>query len=618
MTNTVCAFACFLLLCVAGCDGTADPDGGGSDGGGMVERDAGPDLDGGPDFDAGTRDAGPPPTCDGVTCSGHGTCVETGSSIRCECDDGFVPSGLACVEPVVPSTGDLFVDLPDTGFVVGTAHPLDTAPTGSPVMVSFGVPFPRGTVAEVGQIRVTDDAGAELPAHVVELTRWRSLAGDASFVESVRAALVQVSLTFATREPRALQIHWGAAPSASGPDGGDAWADWPPIGASSFFPDEYPASEGLREPRVYVTFPPDWLGACILRTRTEPIGTDAAWGWFDDAYPEFARTGVNDVDPRVTADNRIDYVGEYEPWLFDRTLTLFGVYVRTGELAWLRHAHRAAQFYAAHVTSAGYFDLTDGDLKYAYGGPMLIDLMLTGDRRHLPRIEAVASAGESWDEEYTSDTGFWTERHQTYALLAAVSAFEATGDAAHAARARAIAAATFRLAREPFGGEPAQGCVLHTRDSHEGDGEATPICSPWMAALLAEAVFRYYVHSEDRAALEFLAGLGDFVATYGTAEEGGGLVPYYLASSAQQDSPDLEHACDVAGLVARAAWARGALGGDPDALAATRDGLLTSCEANLGDWHRPGGPEAGLSEWRLSPPRKLNWWFGTTLDLPWL
>lgn len=599
----------FLFFVTCGCDPSPTPTDGGS--GADV-----PGLDA-PGLDAPTPgvDAPPPVSCDGITCSGHGTCME--GPVRCVCDTGFVTSGLSCVMEVVPSTGDLFVDLPDTGLVTATLHPTDPSVVGGPVVVSFGVPFPRGTVANAGLVRVTDSAGTEIPAHVEELARWRSLSG-ATGVDSLRSALVQVSVTFASAAPMDVQVHWGTAPGTSPARMGDPWATWVAIGTSSFFPTEYPAGDDVREPTVFATFPPDWLGACILRTRTEPFGTDDGWSFFDDVAPEFARTGVNDVPASVTAGNRIDYVGEGEPWLFQRALTLFGMYLRSGDVTWLRHAHRAAQFYARHVNAGGFFDLVDGDLKYAYGSAMFVDLMLTGDTRHLPRIEAVASAGEDWNETYTATTGFWTERHQTYALLAALVAWEATGTAAHGTRATEVATETFRMAREPVSGWAVEGCVLHTQDSHEGDGESQPICSPWMSALLAEAVFRYYVHSGDDDALEFLAGLADFVRTTGSATDGAGLSPYYLVSSHIMDDPDIEHACDVAGLVARGAWARTALGGDAAPLRATATGLLANCRANLEDWHRPGGPAAGLSEWRLSPARKLNWWFGTTLDMPWL
>lgn len=606
MKRSLLALSLVSLL-VAGCES----------GGGPLDTGPGPrDTNGAdiPALDVPAVDAPPPASCDGITCSDHGTCTE--DPVRCVCDDGYVASGLTCIEETIPSTGDLFVDLPETGLVRATVHPTELATLGAPTTVTFGAPFPRDAVAAVGMVRLTDASGTELPAHVSELARWRAL-GTAG-AESVRAALIQVQLTFTSRDPVELQVHWGTAPASSPGRMGDPWADWAPIDESTFFADAYPAADDVREPTAYVTFPADWLGSCILRTRTEPFGTDAGWGFFDDVAPQYARTGVNDVDPRVTAGNRIDYVTAEEPWLFQRALTLFGMYLRSGDVAWLRHAHRATQFYASHLSGSGYFDLADGDLKYAYGSALFLDLMLLGDTRHLPRIEAVASAGEDWNETYTAGTGFWTERHQTYALLAALVAWEATGDADHGARAIAVARESFRMAREPVSGWPVEGCILHTQESHEGDGVEDPICSPWMSALLAEAVFRYYVHSEDAEALTFLADLAGFVATTGSAEDGDGISPYYLVSSARSDEPDIEHACDVAGLVARGLWSAEVLGRDTAALRTNVEGLLTNCRANLEEWHRPGGPEAGLSEWRLSPARKLNWWFGTTLDLPWL
>jgi hypothetical protein len=39
---------------------------------------------------------------------------------------------------------------------------------------------------------------------------------------------------------------------------------------------------------------------------------------------------------------------------------------------------------------------------------------------------------------------------------------------------------------------------------------------------------------------------------------------------------------------------------------------------NLANWYRPEGPTAGKAVWRITPARKFNWWFGTTLDLAWL
>jgi len=147
-----------------------------------------------------------------------------------------------------------------------------------------------------------------------------------------------------------------------------------------------------------------------------------------------------------------------------------------------------------------------------------------------------------------------------------------------------------------------------------------------MSALLSDAVWRYYLLSADDGALEMLAELAEFVHDYalynGASESMDRTVPWYVASSALTWSDDgawgdMEHACDVAGLVARGAWARRELGGDPTELRASFGELLETCEFSLNYWHRPAGPASGLAEWRLSPPRKFSWWFGTTLDLPW-
>ena len=44
--------------------------------------------------------------CDGVDCSGHGTCNDSSGRAVCECDEGFVPSGqLECVEATDPCAG---------------------------------------------------------------------------------------------------------------------------------------------------------------------------------------------------------------------------------------------------------------------------------------------------------------------------------------------------------------------------------------------------------------------------------------------------------------------------------------------------------------------------------
>jgi hypothetical protein len=411
----------------------------------------------------------------------------------------------------------------------------------------------------------------------------------------------------------------GAAPTRRLDAPADPRADWVDVTDG-----EYPAGT-VREPPVYAGFPADWLGECQLRTRTTPAGSDPAWAWYDESFLGSARTAVNDVPSSV--EELVPTTSDFEPWLFDRASTLFSVYARTGEVEWMRHAHRAAQFYAAHLDEAGNFDLKgEPDLKYSYGRSLLIDYIFTGDPALLDAIERVAAAGAAWDPTYDVDTNFWTERHQSYALLAALAAWEATGAEEHAGRAADIAETSFAMASDPAGSWHADGCLLHGMTAHEGAGGDVPVCSPWMSALFADAIWQYYIQTADRAALDFLAGLGRFVADYGLYDGGEGIdltLPWYLASSVKtfsDDGPwgDVEHTCDVAGLVARAAWAEKQRGGDPSELRATAASLIKGCRWDLDMWHRPDAPAVGKSEWRLSPPRKFNWWFGTTSDLTWL
>ncbi len=518
-------------------------------------------------------------------------------------------------EPCMTCTAALFPQAPTRGQVPVSLHRV--AGAAGRQMVSFGAPFPRGAVTDLAAITIRDAAGNELPARIEELTRWRPY-GASGGASSIRAALVHVEVDVSAPESYVF-LRWGQRASRSLGNQPDPKSRWIAVADG-----EYPAA--IREPAVYATFTPDWLAGCMFRTRTVQLNDDAALSWFDESMMGFAQTAVNDVPAQVT--ERIDYQNDEAPWLFDRALALFNVYVRTGEVKWLRHAHRAAQYYASRLSDRGYFNFKSyDDLKYSYGHSLLVDLMLTGDRSLLPKIEAVGRAANDWTETYSIGSQFWTERHHAYALLAALAAWEATGKATYAARADAIMRATYAHAANPPDGMPKDGCLPHTRRSHEGDDMDEPVCSPWMTALFADAVWRYWLHAQDDKALRLLAGFGDWIkntALYdGSYEQLDYMVPYYFATSTYQGTEggpwaDVEHTCDVAGMVARAAWAKKRLGTDARGLQGTLDALMKGCKWSLDYWHRPDGPSSGKAEWRLSPPRKFNWWFGTTSDLPWL
>jgi hypothetical protein len=259
--------------------------------------------------------------------------------------------------------------------------------------------------------------------------------------------------------------------------------------------------------------------------------------------------------------------------------------------------------------------------------------MLTGDTSQTKKIEAIAAAALKWNAKYNYQTKrpiLWTERHQTYALLAALTAWEATGKKDHANRVNFIIKNTFSQTTHPPEKWKPEGCPMHAYKDHEGFGSNDPVCSSWMNALLAEAVFRYYIHSEDSNALAYLSNLSHYLEGSGTYlwNKGGTMqglrMPHYLSSNIFKRYPDgswddHHHACDVAGAAARSAWARKKLGKNSKSIDLLTHELLKSCRYNLNYMHRENADKQhGKTVWRLSVSRQYNWWFGSTLDLDWL
>jgi hypothetical protein len=548
-------------------------------------------------------------------CTGTGSCtvtLQTATALTARFSAASAPQ---------PNGQSLFVATSASGTVTVTLHPGSQVTLGQPVAVAFGVPLPRGLVSSVSALRIVNGSGAEVPSSVRELTRWRSIPAGA---ESVRAALFFVDVTFAQRAPQTLTVQFGQTRSAERAGSPPTIASlWTSI-ANGPNPAEYPSGDDIREPSVYATLPPEWLSNALLVTRTTPTGQNPAFAWWDSALVNFSRTAVNDVAVTVPLSAQINLIAE-EPWLYDRALTLFSVYIRTGDVNWLRRAHRAAQFYSKRVGSNGIFALSSNsaDLKYSYGLSPLIDYLFTGDEALKTTISRVAQAGMSgWQTTYSAGMSFWTERHQTYALLAALSAFEATGDLTQATRATALVNLTLQMSQN------AASCPLHTVDQHEGvSGDVRLMCSPWMGALLAEAMLRYYIVSEDVRVLQWLASMGDYLRQYGSYDGGlrdsafnGRSVPWYLAGTSSQFengavSDDIEHSCDAAGLAAKAVWAKRRLGLAHAATETTADALLASCQYVLNSWHRSA---PALAEYRLTPPRKVSWWFGSSTDVQWM
>jgi hypothetical protein len=525
-------------------------------------------------------------------------------------------------------------------------------------VISFGMPFPRGFVTDSAQVRLETLTGTEIAADVVELLRWYDFSEPGVDGKSIRSVLVTFHPDCSPGKTLPYRVRWGAARQlraqlAIGPADVAArtWiAKEAPQSDEGPFTDNYEydaKASPLTEPAAWVTLPPDWLAKLILRGPTADM-TDkkARTQWL-----EFAKTFVNDVSRDVVAyqsadkPGLIDWSTEVEAWLYDRPFALWNVYIATGDVRWLRHAHRASQYYASWIAIDGSrspqqrgaflkkpldYPQDPGDAKYSLAGGLLADYMLTGDARLLERIRAVADFTGAYVNTRlfpaSKTSGLWTERHSAAALSAALYAYEATGERKYRDRVKDIIGGFVAdIAQPPDGYPDMHGILLHRPEVHEGDSYQDWIMSPWMSALLGEALWRYYIDSDDRRALQIIGSYAQFIAEHALysdkndAHLSGYTYPYYISGlkaghTDNGPNDDKEHAYDVLGLLVRGRWARQALGEGTEVIDPQIARLHKTAQFNFDDWIRDS---PGLPRYRLSPTRKFGWWYGTTFDLAW-
>ena len=459
-------------------------------------------------------------------------------------------------------------------------------------------------------------------------------------------------ITRCTGAWRALAAHTGITPhnvyTTWGPQAPAAHGEHP--GTDDYAVDT--AAAPLREPGAWVTLPATWLMSVNLRgPLSAPTNTRLKANVLG-----YAATYVNDVASDVTATEvkedghgLINWSTEVEGWLYDRPFALWGAYLQTDDLKWLRRAHRASQYYASWVaidySHAPYqrgafikkppdYVGDGGDAKYSLAGGLYADYLLRGDVRLLARISAIGEflGARVSTRLFKADktNGLWTERHLGAAIAGALYAYEATGEAVFKARITQIIAGMQADVSSPPAGYPSaaqmQGVLLHRPEVHEGDSYADWIMSPWMSALLCESLWHYYLLSDDRVALQFIGDYAEFVAEKGLYRDSTDAhlsaywAPWYIAGLKQGHTDngindDVEHAPDVLGLLARGRYARTLLGQPTVQIERQIANLRATRDFALGNWLRDS---PGLPRYRLSPTRKFAWWYGTTYDLGWL
>jgi hypothetical protein len=524
-------------------------------------------------------------------------------------------------------------------------HATELVSANVPVIASFGVPLPRGSLAPgaLGTLRVLD-GGVEIPAYVEALTPWRHRSNAAIDGASLRVVLVQVEISFAdVAQPKRIVVEYGTTPrTLNRPQRATRSQTWGPVDGGSFI-----AADNVQEPKVIATLPAEWLSQGVLRpTQTVPFDPSngaardnpqamdniATWPGTQEAERAMKNnfyTVINEDDPAVTAANRCSYKTAFEPWLYDRAATMFALYFRSGHAKPLREALRHADFYRKELNASGGFSLNASDNKYSFNESLAYAFWLTGDESFLPGITGTANAHNGSAHAWTQALGFWTERNAAFKLTAHAIDFEVTGAGARRSSVDAIVAALIAH-QNGLPGIPTpriDGGWYHTGAQH-GDWDAAAYgASTWMTALLTDALRRAYLTGEDVGTASAIARSGNFLkaALRTEASQYGGnlLAPRYVIEHDGTDfaveAPihDDEHALDVAAALA---WADyfGALTGQRDPqLAALVATLYGTYDLGVNFWIRPAGPASGLPAFRVTPWRKWGWEHRTSDGLSW-
>jgi len=188
--------------------------------------------------------------CDGVTCSGHGRCVASGSSPRCVCDPDYRASGLWCVVAETDGDADVDGDGDADGDVDADADE-DRPPAPGPMtLVALTMDVSTARICDLDGDGLYDNAVADLGED------------DGAWFAMALSALINTDITRGLR----LVAHFPHVDDRSGPEDDDTVMifygsgdpDDPPDPTDDFEGDEaypvYPSSfDSCGEPRFVFT-----------------------------------------------------------------------------------------------------------------------------------------------------------------------------------------------------------------------------------------------------------------------------------------------------------------------------------------------------------------------------
>jgi len=298
----------------------------------------------------------------------------------------------------------------------------------------------------------------------------------------------------------------------------------------------------------------------------------------------------------------------------------------TEDKQWLTKANTLADFYQEHLDEDGQFTLKKRfDPKYLMPAGLAFQYLLNADEGALKALTSMFQLSLDWDEKYSLSRGFWTERNQAAALNVAVRYWELTQDKEALSRINDIIDATVKMTFNPGSNWPIRGCPQHSFKSHEGWGDDTAACSPWMMALLGDALWHYYRLTGDEKASALLNAFGDFILNdgiyYGDKRVKNIVIPKYIVSMENPEQEELnqwsdpQHACDVAALLGKSIYIKELKGQDAFVVKELFRSLVEQCK---GSYQRLKAEKTEKKFWTLMPPRRFAWMYSSTSDLPWL
>jgi hypothetical protein len=320
---------------------------------------------------------------------------------------------------------------------------------------------------------------------------------------------------------------------------------------------------------------------------------------------------------------RWDYTDTtFEPWLYDRAEVWRMLGQMSGVERWQAQAQNDLAYYESRLSANGIFlnKAGDFDTKYSY-----VHTWSSNPAKQTAAYNATVAGFPNVAN--LSPSAMWTERQLWVALEAAVKYHTTAGGDGPLARAQAMVDQWDAVCA-------GRGAPLVTYTQHEGGGPGGTrptdlVTSPWMAALYFQAARAYaqrlpavtaQVHRQASDYFDWLnvpANRGFYPAAQAHPQYAGLTFPGYLAGGtligdAGPSTSHMEHAVDMAGFIALVLRAKQALGLPTQPAASRLAEMKTVAALAMTDATRS---TIYLPKYRLSPPRKFNWWTRGTYEL---